>query len=171
MFEICFIKCVLGKLNNKTIDDSIIDKLRWSTYNKFPWQEDPCRHVMFVFDHFNSSSRLEHHDYVTLVQDLTWCVYLEEDYYENYYKCIYDVIRLWISMRFFWNKKLNLPLLQENVEFSVGTDQNRWALSLPRYPICIAIEPNMVACEPKNINYIALKISWNSTKITSLDIV
>ena len=77
--------------------------------------------------------------------------------------CIYE-FRIWISMHLFWIK-LNLLLLQENVEFSVGTDQNRWALSLPRYPICIAIGPNMVACEPKNINYIALKISWHSSKM------
>ena len=145
-----------------------VNKVQWSTYNKFPWQEDPCCHVMFVFDHFHSSSRFEHHDDVTLVQDLTWCVYLEEDYYENYYKCIYHVrsnslLRLWISMHFFWIK-LNLLLLQENVEFSVGTDQNRWALSLPRYPICIAIEPNMVAYEPRNINYIECNISYNGSK-------
>ena len=59
----------------------------------------------------------------------------------------------------FFPDELNLPLLQENVEFSVDTDQNRWALSLPRYPICIAIEPNMVACEPENINYIVFKNS------------
>ena len=51
----------------------------------------------------------------------------------------------------FFLSELNLPLLQENVGFSVDTDQNRWALSLPKYRVCIAIEPNMVACEPKKI--------------------
>lgn len=140
------------------MDDSIIDKLEWSTYNKFPWQEDPCCHVMFVFDHFHSSSRFEHHDDVTLVQDLTWCVYLEDNFCENYYKCIYGFRFKFYenSMYWFWNES-NLPWLQENVEFSVDTDQNRLVLSLPRYPICISIEPNMVACEPENIIFTILE--------------
>ena len=117
---------------------------------------------MFVFDDFHSSSRFEHHDDMTLVQDLTWCVYLEKivvkltintfmisDEYR--YECRFVSFQI----------NPNLPLLQGNVEFSVDTDQNRLVLSLPRYPICIAIEPNMVAYEPRNINYIECNISFN----------